>query len=99
MKKASKEQLLVIINDCLHDNTDVDGEQKEVIEITNQMLDDDLSEKGMDSIAFIKIVVTIEEVFECEIPDEKLLLTEMNTVNKMLGILHSLEDSGESESV
>lgn len=41
----------------------------------------------MDSIKFIQIIVSLEEAFECEIPDEKLLLAEMNSVNKMLEVL------------
>lgn len=72
----------------------------EVIEIFNSsidnapinmdVLDKDLSELGVDSLLFIKIIVAIEEEFECEIPDEKLLISEMNTVNKIIGILQDL---------
>lgn len=60
-------------------------------EITEENLDENLSELGMDSITFIKIIVSLEEEFECEIPDSKLLLREMDTVNKILGILKDLE--------
>ncbi|HCL01602.1 MAG TPA: hypothetical protein DHW61_04170 [Lachnoclostridium phytofermentans] len=49
--------------------------------------DDDLSQLGMDSISFIKIVVALEEAFEIEIPDEKLLITEMGTINKMFEVV------------
>lgn len=44
----------------------------------------------MDSITFIRIIVSIEEEFECEIPDVKLLITEMNTVNKILKVLTTI---------
>ena len=47
----------------------------------------------MDSITFIQIVVALEEEFECEIPDEKLLITEMDTVQKMLDVLQSIYDN------
>lgn len=53
-------------------------------------IDDKLTDLGMDSILFIQIVVALEEAFEIEIPDEKLLIPEMNSINKMLDvILHS----------
>lgn len=53
-------------------------------------IDDKLTDLGMDSILFIQIVVALEEAFEIEIPDEKLLIPEMDTINKILDvILHS----------
>lgn len=58
--------------------------------LTVKNINDNLSELGMDSIAFIQMVVAIEEEFECEIPDSKLLLSEMNTVNKMMDVLQTL---------
>lgn len=57
------------------------------MEVTVEQCDDDLLELGLDSIKFIQIIVSLEEAFECEIPDEKLLFTEMNSVNKMLEVL------------
>ena len=41
----------------------------------------------MDSISFIQTIVSLEEEFECEIPDSKLLISEMNTVNKIIDVL------------
>ena len=65
---------------------------KKVIEILNSNIEnseviedkfnEDLSELGMDSITFIKIIVALEEEFECEVPDSKLLLGEMHTAKK-----------------
>ncbi|MCI8632991.1 MAG: acyl carrier protein [Lachnospiraceae bacterium] len=43
----------------------------------------DLRELGMDSIAFIKIVVALEEESGKEVDDEYLLLDAMNTIEKM----------------
>ena len=57
------------------------------MKVTAAQCDDDLLELGMDSNKFIQIIVSLEEAFECEIPDEKLLFTEMNSVNKMLEVL------------
>ena len=45
----------------------------------------------MDSITFIKIIVAVEEKFECEIPDSKLLIGEMNTANKIFQVLKDIE--------
>ena len=63
----------------------------ETAEITDDKLDEALSELGMDSITFIKIIVAVEEKFECEIPDSKLLIGEMNTANKIFQVLKDIE--------
>lgn len=75
MKEITKEKILEIVNSV------------QDMEVTVDQCDDDLLELGLDSIKFIQIIVSLEETFECEIPDEKLLLTEMNSVNKMLEVL------------
>ena len=62
------------------------------LEITTEQLEENLSDLGMDSITFIQIIVALEEKFECEIPDEKLLITEMDTVQKMIDVLQTLYD-------
>ena len=70
--------------------------QEKILEISNDKIengvsknqvDDDLSQLGMDSLKFISIVVTLEENFDIEVPDEYLLMTEMNTVRKMVKIV------------
>ena len=61
----------------------------ENVELSDEQLDEDLSQLGMDSITFIRIIVELEEKFDIEIPDEKLLLTEMNTVSKMVDVISS----------
>ncbi len=64
----------------------------EKLEVTKEQLDDNLPDLGMDSITFIQIIVALEEKFECEIPDEKLLITEMDTVQKIIDVLQALYD-------
>ena len=81
MKKPNIENILFIINS--NDNME---------EITEEQLDANLTEKGMDSITFIQIVVALEEEYECEIPDTKLLVTEMDTIQKIVDVLQSLYD-------
>lgn len=76
MKKEIKDTVLEIINRC------IDGDI-----ITLKQMNADLSELGMDSISFVHIVVALEEEFNCEIPDEKLIISEMNTVKKIIAVL------------
>ena len=49
-----------------------------------------LSSIGLDSISFIKVIIDLEEAFECEIPDSKSLMSEMDTVEKIYQILTQL---------
>ena len=56
-------------------------------EITFGQTEDDLSALGMDSITFIRVIVALEEAYDIEIPDEYLLLTEMNTLSKMTDVI------------
>lgn len=65
----------------------------EKLEITAEQLEENLPDLGMDSITFIQIIVALEEEFECEIPDEKLLITEMDTAQKMIDVLQALYDN------
>ena len=60
-------------------------------EITDDMLDENLGALGMDSITFVKIIVTLEEEFECEIPDSKLMIGEMDTINKVVQVLKNVQ--------
>ena len=75
----------------------MDELQKKVIEIVNanieqafltsEQIDEDLSALCMDSITFIRVIVALEEEFDIEIPDEYLLITEMNTLSKMTEVI------------
>lgn len=79
MKDITTAKVIEIFNACI-DNAPINMD----------VMDNDLSAIGVDSLVFIKIIVALEEEFECEIPDEKLLISEMNTVNKIIGILQDL---------
>lgn len=79
MKDITTAKVIEIFNACI-DNAPINMD----------VMDNDLSAIGVDSLVFIKIIVALEEEFECEIPDEKLLIFEMNTVNKIIGILQDL---------
>lgn len=60
--------------------------------ITEENLDLSLDKAGLDSIDFIHIIVAIEEEYECEIPDSKLLFAELDTVEKIHMLLCSLAE-------
>ena len=81
MKEVSTALVLDVIN------------RSENMEVSQEQLEDSLPELGMDSIMFIQIVVALEEEFECEFPDEKLVVTEMNTVQKIVDVLQSIYDN------
>lgn len=78
MKSVTTENVLKVINNA------------ENLEITKEQIAENLPHLGMDSITFIQIVVALEEEFECEIPDPKLLITEMDTIQKIIDVLQSL---------
>lgn len=78
MREVTVEGILNIINSL--DNISISKEQTE----------ESLPDLGMNSISFIQIVVGLEEAFDCEIPDSKLLISEMDTVQKMFDVLQGL---------
>lgn len=80
MKAITVEKVIEILNANI-----------ENAKITKDKLDENLSDLGMDSITFIKIIVAVEKEFECEIPDSKLLIGEMNTANKIVQVLQNIE--------
>lgn len=81
MKEITVEGILNVVNAL--DN----------IAISTEQLQENLPNIGMDSITFIQIIVGLEEVFDCEIPDSKLLISEMDTVQKMYDVLQELYES------
>lgn len=78
MKEVTVEDILRVINSLGN------------IEISTEQLDESLPDLGMDSISFIQIVVGLEEAFDCEIPDSKLLISEMDTVQKIFDVLQEV---------
>lgn len=58
--------------------------------INERNYEEDLATLGLTSIGFIQVIVQIEEEFQVTIPDEFLLLSKLNTVNKIASIVLSL---------
>lgn len=77
MEKLVIEKVLLIVNEYLP------------MSVKINQIDDDLIHFGIDSIMLIRIVVSVEEAFQIEIPDDKLLLSEMDTVTKIANIVMS----------
>lgn len=66
------------------------NEHLEGRQITLEHIDYDLTQIGLDSIRFIRVIVAFESVFNIEIPDEYLVLEKMNTINKIYTVITSL---------
>lgn len=74
-------------NITLSDVLSIVNNNLEEIVVTPDQIDEDLAQLGVDSISFIRIVVWLEETFQCEIPETMLLLSEINTVRKMYEVM------------
>ena len=81
-----QDKILEIINNNM-ENIDIKPEQG----------DYDLSLLGMDSIIFIHIIVVLEEVFDIEVPDEYLLISEMGTLNKIISVVSTTIENLKSD--
>lgn len=93
MKEIKIEHILKIVNEnLLLDDLEIgdSGKEEEKSIVTKDGKDDDLVEYGMESISFIRIIVALEEFYECEIPEDKLLISEMGTVQKIMDVLYQL---------
>lgn len=74
--------------------------RKQIISVINKYCKEGaLSEKemnrnlidfGIDSLILIRIIVEIEELVEIEIPTEKLVYANLNTVEKLLACVEKL---------
>lgn len=64
------------------------------IAVSDSDYDTDLSSLGMDSIKFIKLIVLLENEYDIEFPDDALLFSEMNTINKIYGKLTDITEGG-----
>lgn len=84
------------------------GYQNEIVEIVQRVLnltmmdektdlDMDLKNVGLDSLKFVRIVVEVEDRFGIEFPDEKLDLSQADTVRKLCEIV--MESAAISEGV
>ena len=98
MKYITTNEVLNIVNDCLKNGYDNHyTKTKEIKEITRDQINIDLT-GFVDSITFIHIIVALEERFELEIPDEFLLLTEMNSISKIVEVLKEVSKAANADN-
>lgn len=74
-----KEKIVEIVNELMKN-----------VNIELSQLDDDLVEFGLDSIIFVQLIVEIEEVFQVDVPDKALYISELNTINKITKLVEIL---------
>lgn len=79
MKLVTEEKIINIIN-----------KNNNNIQVTQEQIDIPFESLGIDSIEFVRIIVELEDFFECEFPDEKLIMNNANTVKKIFMILADL---------
>jgi acyl carrier protein len=77
-----KDEIAKIIQDTI----------KLTIPMENLEIDTRLENVGLDSITFIRIVVQIEDCFDMEFPDDKLLLTQAGTIKDLCEIVMSVKE-------
>lgn len=75
MMKDIEERIIQLVNSTIN------------VELNRENVQDELGQVGMDSIKFIQIVVALEEMFAIEVPDEKLLLTQMSTLKQIVEVV------------
>ena len=71
------------MNICIEKVIEVINNNVKISRITLKDINSPMKGLGIDSIEFIRIVVACEEMFDCEIPDEKLIITEMETIKDL----------------
>lgn len=72
-----------VIKNIIVKQLEIDENKTELLPDTN------LQNIGMDSIKFIKLIVEIEGEFDIEYPDEKLLITESGTLERIVTVVNN----------
>ena len=101
MKKVNNisiEEVLRVVNNAL--NSPTFGNTANITEpLTMEQIELDFNEMQIDSLTFIRIVVALEEEFEVEIPDDYLLMQNMNCVKVIHELLLELKEGIKNESL
>ena len=56
-------------------------------EITICQVDEDLDKLGVDSLMFMQIIISLENKYECEVPENKLTLYKLDTIRKLYEVI------------
>lgn len=68
---------------------------KEILETDELTHNEDLQEKGMDSMSFVKIIVALELEYEIEFEDEDLMTLQLSTLLELETRVTELIDHNE----
>ena len=79
MDKLKIKDIIDTINSCF------DG-----LIITESDADKKLDELGIDSIGFISIIVKLEETYGVEFPDDKLIMSELDSAAEILNVMQEI---------
>lgn len=79
MDKLKIKDIIDTINSCF------DG-----VIITESDADKKLDELGIDSIGFISIIVKLEETYGFEFPDDKLIMSELDSAAEILNVMQEI---------
>lgn len=89
MRENEKANVCMIICACL----------KELqIEVSEAQHDSDLLSLGLNSIKFVQLILLLEDAFSCLLPDDKLFLSEMRTVNNIYEVIVSVLSGNEGKN-
>lgn len=86
MKKVSVEKIIEIFNANI--------EEKQITAID---INENLSNIGINSLSFIRIIIALEEEYGCEFPDSKLLITELDSIQKIIDVLNEIHSELHNE--
>ncbi len=62
----------------------------EGVDILESQANTAFDELDIDSLLFVVMIAEIEESFQCEIPDSRLIYSQMNTVEKITNVLRDI---------
>lgn len=89
MKNVTTTKILEIVNGVFKCMEEESEESKSPIFLKEDQINCDISD-FVDSLTFVHIIVALEEYYEMEIPDEYLILSEMNSISKITKTLKEL---------
>lgn len=89
MNELEKRLRNIFLNSLI-DNEDDSEEEIEPIDEESIELEDDLTQIGLDSFAFIRMVIMLEEEFDISIPDDQLSIDLFSSIEKIEKLITEL---------
>jgi acyl carrier protein len=91
MRHIEKQGVYKLINDLIEK---ILNNFKELGVNINDLETDFILENNIDSITFIEIILSLEEEFSVLIPEDYLLMENLDTVGKIANLIEKLIDAG-----